>query len=74
MISRKFGGGGPKAWSAADVLQSTTRYTPDQSPPVTTQFRPQDEYCEWFAYKDPGSGKLSRIVFTSEGPEYWINL
>jgi hypothetical protein len=73
MISRQLGGG-PRAWAAADVLQSTTRYTPDHAPKVTTQFRPQDEYCEWFAYKDPATGKLSRIVFTSEGPEYWSHL
>ncbi|MFZ1426700.1 MAG: hypothetical protein WAS21_08040 [Geminicoccaceae bacterium] len=37
-------------------------------------FRNQDEYCEWHAYKDPGSGKLQRIAFTCENPEYWTHL
>jgi hypothetical protein len=60
------------AWTAADQLQATTRFTPPGSPPVQTQFRPQDEYCEWFAYSE--GGKITRIVFTAEGPEYWIRL
>lgn len=66
-LSRAAGINKRKAWAAADVLQSTNRYTPENSPDVTTKFRPQDEYCEWHAYKD-------RIVFTAEGPEYWIQL
>lgn len=37
-------------------------------------FRNQDEYCEWHAYKDPGSGRLQRIAFTCENPEYWAHL
>lgn len=66
-LSRAAGTNKRKAWATADVLQSTQRYTPEKSPDVTTKFRPQDEYCEWHAYKD-------RIVFTAEGPEYWIHL
>jgi len=34
-------------------------------------FRDQDEYCEWRAYRDPQSGRLQRVVFTCENPEYW---
>src|SRR4051812_13176952 len=30
----------------------------------------QDEYCEWSVTRDP-AGKISRVTFTSEGPEYW---
>src|SRR5262245_15242442 len=31
----------------------------------------QDEYCEWSVTRDPGSDKITRVTFTSEGPEYW---
>ena len=31
----------------------------------------QDEYCEWSVTHDPHSGKIIRVTFTSEGPEYW---
>jgi hypothetical protein len=33
-------------------------------------FRPQDEYLEWRTIKGP-SGKVVRLIFTCEGPEYW---
>ncbi|MER9064382.1 phospholipase D-like domain-containing protein [Mesorhizobium sp. M0698] len=31
----------------------------------------QDEYCEWSVVRDPPSGKIIRVDFTCEGPEYW---
>jgi len=31
----------------------------------------QDEYCEWSVTRDPGTDKIVRVTFTSEGPEYW---
>ena len=31
----------------------------------------QDEYCEWSIDRDPKSQKITRVMFTSEGPEYW---
>ena len=31
----------------------------------------QDEYCEWSVERDPASGKVTRVTFTCEGPEYW---
>jgi hypothetical protein len=31
----------------------------------------QDEYCEWSVTRDSASGKITRIDFTCEGPEYW---
>jgi len=37
-------------------------------------FRDQDEYCEWHTFRDPASGAIERIVFTSENPEYWQHL
>ena len=30
----------------------------------------QDEYCEWSVTRG-GDGKIQRVTFTSEGPEYW---
>ncbi|XP_022106438.1 uncharacterized protein LOC110987731 [Acanthaster planci] len=32
--------------------------------------RNQDEYLEWYVYKN-AEGKITRIDFTCEGPEYW---
>jgi hypothetical protein len=37
----------------------------------TLVYRPQDEYCEWRVERDPDTGKILRITFTSEPPEYW---
>lgn len=33
-------------------------------------YRPQDEYCEWRVTRTP-EGKIQRVTFTSEPPEYW---
>jgi hypothetical protein len=33
-------------------------------------YRPLDEYCEWFITRTD-DGKIKRIVFSSEPPEYW---
>jgi hypothetical protein len=30
----------------------------------------QDEYCEWSVTRNP-AGKITRVTFTCEGPEYW---
>jgi hypothetical protein len=30
----------------------------------------QDEYCEWSVTRD-GAGKIVKVAFTCEGPEYW---
>jgi hypothetical protein len=30
----------------------------------------QDEYCEWSVARD-SAGKVTRVTFTCEGPEYW---
>lgn len=30
----------------------------------------QDEYCEWSVVRD-GAGRITRVTFTCEGPEYW---
>lgn len=31
----------------------------------------QDEYCEWSVIRDPNTDTITRLDFTSEGPEYW---
>ena len=36
-------------------------------------FRRQDEYCEWFVIRD-AAGKIDRVDFTCEGPEFWFAL
>lgn len=33
-------------------------------------YRQQDEYCEWHADRDE-DGRITRICFASEAPEYW---
>lgn len=33
-------------------------------------YRPQDEYCEWHLTRDD-AGRITRVTFTSEPPEYW---
>lgn len=33
-----------------------------------------DEYCEWSVARDPATGKIRRIDFTCENPEYWNTL
>jgi hypothetical protein len=33
-------------------------------------YRPQDEYCEWRVTRDE-RGRITRVTFTSEPPEYW---
>jgi hypothetical protein len=33
----------------------------------------QDEYCEWRVARNP-AGKITRITFTTESPEYWEQL
>jgi hypothetical protein len=34
----------------------------------------QDEYLEWRVERDPVTGKVLRVTFTCEGPEYWQTL
>jgi len=34
-------------------------------------YRPHDEYCEWHVDREPATGRICRVTFTSEPPEYW---
>lgn len=40
--------------------------------PDTIYYRPTVEYCEWHVERDPRSGGIRRVTFTSEPPEYWM--
>jgi hypothetical protein len=56
LIAAEFPGDRKKAWQAAEQL------SPEGE-------RPQDEYLEWFVERK--GGKVVRVTFTCEGPEYW---
>lgn len=71
-VARDFDGRPRDAWQYLDTLGTTTRYTPRGASRVTTKFRRHDEYCEWHWYDEGERGP--RLVFTAEGPEYWILL
>lgn len=57
----QFGADRTRAYRAAERLQGG----------AGDRFRHQDEYLEWHTHRDPGSGKVTRIDLTCEGPEYW---
>ena len=71
-IARDNPGGPTIRWGAADQLASVERSTTAASVPMPCRL--QDEYCEWFAYRQTPAGPITRIVFTAEAPEYWIML
>jgi len=51
----------------------------DDGPPTRDNYTPsgprgwQDEYCEW-AVERNSEGKITKVTFTSENPEYWETL
>ncbi len=53
-----------------DVPARTGAQIPDN--PDTIFYRPTVEYCEWHVERDPDSGRIRRVTFTSEPPEYWF--
>ena len=57
----RFGADRTRAYRAAERLEGSGR----------DRFRPQDEYLEWHAHRDPDTGKITRVDLTCEGPEYW---
>lgn len=60
VIAAQFPGNKTAAWTAAEQLRTSQGI----------QFRPQDEYLEWFVTRN-AQNKITRIAFTCEGPEYW---
>ncbi len=70
---------GAKAYEIADQLYPLTQ-NPDGdggffSGPEWEKlfYRPLDEYCEWRLTTDD-QGRIVRVTFTSEPPEYWMAL
>ena len=57
LIAAKHPGNKRAAWREADTLLAGGE-------------RPQDEYLEWFVERNV-QGKITRVTFTCEGPEYW---
>ena len=57
LIAEKHPGNKTAAWKEADQ-------------PLADGERPQDEYLEWFVEKN-AQGKITRVIYTCEGPEYW---
>ncbi|MQY27405.1 hypothetical protein [Nocardia aurantia] len=58
----RFGGNTTKIYQFLD--------TPQKFPGLTPPTRIQDEYCEWVVTRD-AAGKLTKVAFTSEPPEYY---
>ena len=43
-------------------------------PTPTSQYRdPQNEYCEWHVTRN-AAGKITKVIFVTESPEYWEHL
>jgi hypothetical protein len=56
---------------SSDVPAVTGAGMPGNNLPDTYVYRPTVEYCEWHVDRDPRSGRIQRVTFTSEPPEYW---
>src|SRR5580658_3214485 len=65
--------GRDRALIEADRLQTLQQYSGSFDLPIysSTFYRPQNEYCEWHAVRDPDTNKIVKIAFSSEPPEYW---
>jgi hypothetical protein len=55
-----------------DVPTNTGAGQPGIDLPDSYFYRPLVEYCEWHVDRDAASGRISRVTFTSEPPEYWM--
>jgi hypothetical protein len=77
-------------WGFAQIYQDLVPYSatlrnfvkparfalPDGTPgteELSFFFRQQDEYCEWHVDRD-GNGRIAKITFTAEPPDYWTFL
>lgn len=68
-----------RLWPLSAYGSRLFQYDPDL-PRVTSEvpgvpddvfYRPQVEYCEWHVDREPLTGEILKITFTSEPPEYW---
>jgi hypothetical protein len=66
-------GRGKDAYRAAETPAPTLAGTDENGQQVVVFTRQQDEYCEWFCHRD-GAGRIFRVDFTCEGPEYWEHI
>lgn len=62
--------GRERAFNAAEPLRLRTRISGASGISVSLFERQQDEYCEWHTDRDT-AGRITRIAFTCEGPEYF---
>lgn len=53
------------------VPADTGAGTPGDIYPDTYLYQPAVEYCQWHIDRNPHSGRIRRVTFTSEPPEYW---
>jgi hypothetical protein len=60
VLLKKHGANRQAAWADAEQLRSSGGVA----------YRMQDEYLEWHVTKN-AAGKVTRVEFTCEGPEYW---
>lgn len=65
--------GRERALVEADRLWTLSQYSNEYQTPVLDRYfyRPQNEYCEWHVTRDPYTGKITKLAFTSEPPEFW---
>jgi hypothetical protein len=59
-------------WRYDPDVPADTGSQPGVGMPDTFFYRPLVEYCEWHVDRDAASGRISRITYTSEPPEYWM--
>lgn len=61
----------PRALASAETLRPLGFLVrPSNGERIEVSERQQDEYCEWHVDRDQND-RITRICFTSEGPEYW---
>jgi len=69
--------GRERAMHLADMPWPIERYRAPSPDPTNmvgmsgVMYRPQEEYCEWHVNRDPDTGQIRRVTFTSEPPETW---
>ena len=67
--------GKERAYKIADEPRVLTYFSdPNGNKELPLNYRQHDEYLEWVVRRDNAKGKIKEIIFTCEGPEYWLNL